>query len=100
MEPHAWEPFIFSDASKSFPLRPFPFPLPLATPILLSGPREKASEPYSVGVTVPVVPLVRVARHRTLHRLAEDDHTGRTAVDAEGTARADVFVHHEEDVVA
>ncbi len=40
MEPQACEAFIFSDASSILPLRPFPFPLPLATPSLLSGPRE------------------------------------------------------------
>src|SRR5438874_1928554 len=105
MEPQAWEAFIFSVVSRSFPLRPFPFPLPLATPVLLSGPsrrrsRKKASEPYPVGVAVPVVALMRVAGHRFTHRLAEDDDAGRAAVDAQGTAGADVLVHHEEDMVA
>src|SRR5581483_6975614 len=64
------------------------------------GSRRKVSEPYSVGVAVPVVALVRVAGDGLVDRLAEDDDAGRAAVDAQGTPGADVLVDDEEHMVA
>src|SRR6188508_2920451 len=50
------------------------------------------SEPHPVGVAVAVRPRVRVAGGGRRTSLAEDDHPGGAAVDAQRAACADVVV--------
>src|SRR5256886_12575889 len=57
------------------------------------------SEPRPVAVAVAVGAGVGVAFGDLLGDLAEDDHAGGAAVDAQGAAGADVFVDDEGDVV-
>src|SRR4030095_12425829 len=56
-------------------------------------------EPHAVAVAVAVGAGVGGAFGDLLGELAEDDDAGGAAVDAQGAARADVFVDDEGDVV-
>src|SRR5205085_11230069 len=58
------------------------------------------AEPHAVRITVAVRTGVEVALGDVGLELAEDDHPGGAAVDAERAPRADVFVDDERDVVA
>src|SRR4029077_6084754 len=93
---------VFSSAWPTFTPRPpcplLPLlPLPLATNL---SPRNLGSEPNAVRVTVAVRTGVEVALGDVGLQLAEDDHSGGAAVDAQRAPRADVFVDDERDVVA
>src|SRR3954468_21395375 len=57
------------------------------------------SEPHPVGVAVAVRPRVGVAGGGRRAGLAEDDHPGGAAVDAQRAARADVIVDDEDHLV-
>src|SRR3954451_13725003 len=57
-------------------------------------------EPHPVAVAVVVGPGMRVASVTRRTHLAQDDHAGRTPVDAQRTTGADVVVDDEDDVVA
>src|SRR3712207_6361289 len=59
----------------------------------------RSLEPQAVGVAVVVVALVQVAVAGGHTGLAEDDHAGGAAVDAQRAPRAHVLVDDEDHVV-
>src|SRR5680860_990563 len=73
-------------------------PVPVAA-VPVSHPLAPCLEPHPVRVAVTVGARVRVALGHVGRDLHEDDHAGRAAVDAQGAARAHVFVDDERDVV-
>src|SRR4029453_11858706 len=58
-----------------------------------------SSEPHAVAVAVGGGALGDAPRRSRVAHLAEDDHTRRAPVDAQGTAGAHVVVDGEDDVV-
>src|SRR5512143_3053004 len=92
---------VFSSAWPTFtPMPPCPLlpllPLPLATNL---SPRKPDSEPHAVGVAVAGRADVAIAVGDVGRELAEDDHPGGAAVDAQRAPRADVLVDDERHVV-